>query len=599
MLPAPLLPTRLKPLGTDVALRQLGFDAEFDVALQCKVDSITAVDDLAQTCSCGEPFQDGDVFCRKCSADRYQVQRGRRLLVMLSRFEACRRRLSLPCACVILSKALRREEDAKSKKGQTESKNPEDLTPEEAKMDLANKVAAAAGMDVMGVVVEEVGDRLQCSVQISHQGTSAFGLRDVLAAATKDKGGGLERGDASGIHRAFAVCGSVEDLNLTVSVAWARDRVMEEVALIHPGYLLEEARLNEIMQAAAESRSLYDAVWKEIAHEEKEAVAVLMSQNSLARFVGAGQPEILSLEDGWNAGLVEEAPKQDATRLNQLIESAATAHRALKEALAPNTEWSQDVLNDMIEVPYEDERRRITRPAESPWELAPGATLIDLGLKAEGRIFEKAKWRQRPEQIAPPLTETLDISRILIIFSSCQELCDGLERIKQHMDVVSLENRFSNPLCMGHRCVILTVRQSLEVEHDGTHRPETHYSKLILEHREVFGVKEGSGAPYFAQVFSLLQGIGIASREVSNLRRIVLRELGCTKAQVLQVQEQELYRAFACARDAESLPQSDNTALAQRIKDEATQQALAAGVPQMRVIAATARASAAASGQHS
>merc|ERR1711970_1641626 len=120
------------------------------------------------------------------------------------------------------------------------------------------------------------------------------------------------------------------------------------------------------------------------------------------------------------------------------MEAASAAHMELKQVLAPNTVWSQDVLHDTIEVPYEDERRRHVRRADGDrWDLVPGALLIDLGLKAVGRVFEKAKWRQRPEQLTPDLADALDVSRVLIVFDGCKELCDSLERLHQSLDVVS------------------------------------------------------------------------------------------------------------------------------------------------------------------
>merc|ERR1712070_1302285 len=301
------------------------------------------------------------------------------------------------------------------------------------------------------------------------------------------------------------------------------------------------------------------------------------------------------IEDGWADGLRQEGPKQDSTKLQAIMEAANAAHLELKQVLAPNTGWSQEDMNDILEVGYEDERRRVVREAgvSDRWELVPGATLVDCGVKAIGRVFEKAKWRQRPEQVSPDFSEALDISRIIVVFNSCKELLEGLERLQQSLDVVSLENRFLNPLCMGHRCIMMTVRQQVDVEHDAgvaaIYGSEVHYCKLILEHKSMFAVKEGSGANRFKQVQSHLNGIGIAPRELANLRRIVLRELGCTKAQAAQVQEQELHRVLACANAASTLAQSDGPALAQRLKDEAIEQALAAGVPQMRVIAATTR----------
>merc|ERR1712139_317508 len=114
----------------------------------------------------------------------------------------------------------------------------------------------------------------------------------------------------------------------------------------------------------------------------------------------------------------------------------------------------------------------------------------------------------------------------------------------------------------------------------------------ILEHKSIHDVKKGSGAEHLKQVQSHLMGLGIAPRELANLQRIVLRELGCTKAQAVQMQEQELHQDLASANAARTLAEPDAPSLAQRLKDEAIEQALAAGVPQMRVIAATARADA-------
>lgn len=615
MLPAPVSPTRLKPVDTDAALRQLGFDASFDVLLQCKVDGICAMEDLAQTCSCGEAFQNGDVVCRRCCVERSQVQRVRRLHFVLARLEAGRRRLSLPCACVHLSKALKNEDDAKpsaaksptnaksTKRGSVSAEEgekkeePKKLSPEDPRHELVEKVAAAAGVDMGSVLVDFIGKRLQCSVQVSRPGVSLLGMRDALAAAVKDKGGGMEKGDKTGIHRAFAECGTTEDLGMAISVSWAKERVIEEANLVHPGYVLEDAKLNGIMEAAAQAREAYEAAWKEIVCDEKDAAAVLLTYAPLATFVGAGSPKLLPVADGVADGLIEELPKQALSRLQALVAAAAEAHLQLKRTLAPNTTWAQEAMHDLSEIPYDHECRTLTTAKSSNHWDGPvtGATLIDLGLKAERRIFEKAKWLQRPEQTTPPLADVLDISHILISFENCADLCDGLERLTQSLDVVSLDNRFSNPSCVGHRCIILIVRQDIEIEVQGMYRTSSHISKLILEHKDMFHVKERAGAAHLKQIRSLLSAIGVSSRELANLQRILMRELGCTKAQAVQAQERELHSALACAADASAQTQkglADGPALAQRIMDEAIQQALAAGVPQMRVVAATARANA-------
>merc|ERR1712129_366044 len=130
---------------------------------------------------------------------------------------------------------------------------------------------------------------------------------------------------------------------------------------------------------------------------------------------------------------------------------------------------------------------------------------------------------------------------------------------------VYLENRFQDPLCMGHRCIMLGVKQQLG--------SQTYISKLILEHRQMFDAKEGVGAHHFKRVRSLLSTVGVTSRTLDNLQRIVLRELGSTTAQCIQVQEQELIRALACANDASSLVEPDGVTLAKQIMDQAVEQA--------------------------
>lgn len=535
-------------------MRQLGFDSGFDLSLECKVDAMEA----------------------------QEVQLGRRYHFALQRLEAQKRRVSLPCACVQVSKAMASQDDG-GKSAKKPDARTSDLSIEEAMSNLADRVAEAAAVPPEAVLVQVVDAQLQCTVQISCLGASVLGTGDALAAKKKESGG-KENGDPFGIHKAFAEAGAVDDLKMTVSPVWATERVIEEVKRIHPDYLLEEATLNSIIQAAVDSQAEYNASWQEITREEKDVVSVLLSYASMSSFVAAGQPKVMSIEEATAKGLMREPLKQESNDLRALAEAASQAHMQLKQVLAPGTAWAQDFLCDLGEVPYEDERRRTIAGSSNRLDVVPGALIIDLGLKAERHLFEKAKWKQRPEQMTPPLQDVLDVSRLLIVFKNCTELCAGLDRLMQSLDVVSLENRFLNPLCMGHRCIMLRVRQNLG--------SLTYISKLILEHQQIFDIKEHVGAHHFKRVRSQLSTLGVASKTSDNLQRIVLRELGSTKAQSIQVQEQELLLALECAKDASTVVEPDGAALAMQIINQSVELALAAGVPQTRVTAATARAAA-------
>lgn len=545
-LPPPRPPRRSKLPDTDVALRYLGFDANFDLSMQCKADAIHAE----------------------------EVQMERRLHCALQRLRSHAPRANLPWACVHLRKSLPRSDGQK----QEEKKYLPPDQSEDPKLKLSERVAYAAGVAPEDVLVEVSNEEVQCTVQVTRAGASVVGCQQSLALATKDKGGGLERGDPSGIHRAFAEVGAVENLNVSISVSWSAGRAIEEVNLLHPGYTLEDAQLSQIMQAADDARKAFSSTWNDIEKEESEPATNLLGLVPIGRFVGGDDPEVLPLEVGLASGLFLEPHKQDAASLNALMETAAEAHLMLKALLAPNSAWSTEAMNDLVDISYEDDCRRY---ASNDWDLIPEATLVDPGLKAEKHMFEKAKLIQMPHHIAPPVMDLLDVSRIFLLFKSCEDLCIGVKRLQEKFNVVFLENRFLFPSYMGHRCVILGVRQTMP-------SGASHISRLVLEHKRLFTVKETVSAACMRQISTCLTKIGMASREIANVKRVILRQLAFTKGDAIHAQEQELIQALAFAQAARTLI-PNGTELAQQLVEEALDQALAAGVLETRAKAAMSR----------
>eukprot|EP00927_Polykrikos_kofoidii_P074659 TRINITY_DN70697_c0_g1_i2.p1 TRINITY_DN70697_c0_g1~~TRINITY_DN70697_c0_g1_i2.p1 ORF type:complete len:561 (-),score=130.17 TRINITY_DN70697_c0_g1_i2:26-1687(-) len=541
MLPPPKTPTRLAMQGTDTALRNLGFDAQFDLDVECKADAITSAD----------------------------MTLDERLQEALGYAKAQRKLLAQPCARVRFKKEMRDDPTI-----------PE--PSEEAVAQIASTVSAALSKewdvrleDVQVDADMEAEPRtVWCTIDVC-RGAWLLAVVESLAAATKDKGGGLERGDPSGIHRAFAQAGAVETLARQVEPVWAvPELVCEATALVCPGSELTELRLAQVLEAVERSRKAYAETWAEIVYEFKDDVEVLCAKPPMSTFGG----RLLRCEDGRRRGLREDRLVHGTTQLPQVMADAAVAHAQLKESLGPNTAWAATELNDVFSIPLDDARRRWQ---SGPGNLAPQGAHHDPGLRGGRPVFERAKARQRPERPQPPLEDVV-VSRLNIAFSSTKDVGLAFDNILSQLDVVFVDNGFANPSCLGYRRVAVGVRL-----HVG---PRAHICVLRLQLQALEDVRTGAARQHLKELHAAVLGCGVSKRDLDKVTRTLLSSgLGCTRWQVSRASELSLLGAVESVNDLGPSTTDDEQALAKLLVAELAEQAIAVGVPEGWVSEAAAR----------
>mmetsp|Transcript_9517 Transcript_9517/g.21243 ORF Transcript_9517/g.21243 Transcript_9517/m.21243 type:complete len:548 (+) Transcript_9517:95-1738(+) len=524
MLPPPKLPIRKKLADTSGALLMLGFNADFDLRMECKADGIQAE----------------------------EVTAGSRFKEALRNAKARRRLLDLPCAHLRLRKGLREDGYPLC-----------DDTPDRLKDAVAKVLGPPHGVKATDVSVAITDGYLECTVEV-WTGASVFGIRDTLASQTQDRGGGLERGDPSGIHTAFYEAGGSDDLSLDIRVHMAWEKALMEVRLAGPTIQADLLRKGSLQEVVLTSVRAYDEAWTEAALVERTEAAAILARPSLARFGG----ELHPADERRSWGQRSEAWSQDASNLPQLMQDAAIAHQMLKEKLAPETDWSRANVNDLRGIPPYAQSRIWTSDS---WSLAPSATHVDPGLKSERHCFTKAKVKQRPEQAQPPFYDVTP-SRIRVVFKTLKDLNAGLAQIMTTMDVAWMENHFVNPTPLGLRYVDLGVQFQVS-------RTSRHISRLHLHIQSLHTVKTGTADGQYKALRFMLSQTHLRGRDLDEMVRRVIGTVASTSGMARERKEAELQTAVACV----NAKGADNLAVAQQFLQEVAAQAIRAGNSQERV----------------
>eukprot|EP00928_Gymnodinium_smaydae_P086978 TRINITY_DN7134_c0_g3_i3.p1 TRINITY_DN7134_c0_g3~~TRINITY_DN7134_c0_g3_i3.p1 ORF type:complete len:250 (+),score=66.27 TRINITY_DN7134_c0_g3_i3:146-895(+) len=243
---------------------------------------------------------------------------------------------------------------------------------------------------------------------------------------------------------------------------------------------------------------------------------------------------------------------------------AEQAHSQLKELLAPRSTWAARRLNDHYEVSTDDERRRWTSSSTC---LAPDGEHYDPGIRTARWVLDKAKRIIRPEEVVPPSHLLVDISRLTITFDTSQSLCAALEKLLGKLNVVTMNNGFANPNCLGYRHIELVVRQ-----HVGA---RVFLCTLELHHRALVNVQAAADLASGDVRSALLEG-GVAARDVILATEAALRGLGCTQWQAIRDAELDLQRVDQRVRElqAAAVEARDDEALqlAEELLHEASKQ---------------------------
>eukprot|EP00929_Paragymnodinium_shiwhaense_P087144 TRINITY_DN47424_c0_g1_i1.p1 TRINITY_DN47424_c0_g1~~TRINITY_DN47424_c0_g1_i1.p1 ORF type:complete len:1332 (+),score=315.17 TRINITY_DN47424_c0_g1_i1:77-4072(+) len=171
------------------------------------------------------------------------------------------------------------------------------------------------------------------------------------------------------------------------------------------------------------------------------------------------QEHLVADFDGWTRNTEPDPIKQVEDKLEDLLDSARMAQSTLKKLLAGKRTWGS------------------SEQLEHPGSVPVALFALDPGVKPEASCRAKAAARHAPSDGTGGYRHLLDLSRLLLVFSSCDLLIAGLEQIQRNFEVVDVRNYFNSPGRLGARFVEVLV--VIHVGEGRDRRP--HVCELRLE----------------------------------------------------------------------------------------------------------------------
>jgi hypothetical protein len=153
----------------------------------------------------------------------------------------------------------------------------------------------------------------------------------------------------------------------------------------------------------------------------------------------------------------------------------------------------------------------------------------DPGIKNSQRIMEKAVSMQHSLNEDPPVQELVDVSRLGIIFDSPKDILKALRQIREHFNVVWIDNKYQSPSCLGYRDLNVGVKQKLP---NAPHRE--HISEIQLLLRDMYNVKQNVGHKHYETIRSMLASSGVTHKDLNVICQLILRELDITDGKAAQ-----------------------------------------------------------------
>jgi len=169
--------------------------------------------------------------------------------------------------------------------------------------------------------------------------------------------------------------------------------------------------------------------------QQDSGFASLCSRTSQRLF----QEHLLPEVEGWAHRLEPDPIRQVEDDLEALLTSAAKAQETLKEDVAPGASWPCGSMRS------------------SPTGVPTALWAYDPGVKTRLSSETKALVRFGPGEGSARYRHLTDLSRLQIVFASCDMLQAGLEHILKRFEVVDVRNHFSNPGRLGLRFVEVLV----------------------------------------------------------------------------------------------------------------------------------------------
>lgn len=393
---------------------------------------------------------------------------------------------------------------------------------EEAQQMLAQAVAqplASLAVQPADIACHKENGRAICDIRIRNE-ASVLAVNEKIWRACL--GGGEH---AANIKKAFVKAGSAADAMPEVSIKWPLKRIHAVIQLDH-GYNVPIKQLEKVINSITESIDAYKDPWNRIQLQEGHAIAEVMDEENLCCFIMDGKSQLMTIRDGQRRHLTQDWVTQDATQLPDLIADAMHAQQQLKAKLGPASAWSQQEMNDVQGMPQGHEARSWTSAER---HICPNGSHYDPGVKSNDRVLEKAISMQHSLNEDPPVKYLVDVSRLGIIFDSPKDILKALRQIREHFNVVWVDNKYQNPSCLGYRDLNVGVKQKLPNQ---PHRE--HISEIQLLLRDMYVVKQNVGHKHYEALRSIFLACGVDKKDVNAVVNTILRELDCTDGKAAQ-----------------------------------------------------------------
>jgi len=185
---------------------------------------------------------------------------------------------------------------------------------------------------------------------------------------------------------------------------------------------------------------------KKIMKYYSEALTVIQADSGFASLCSRSsqrlfQEHLLPEVEGWSHRLEPDPIRQVEDDIDALLGSAAKAQASLKEEIAGvhHKVWAVGTVK--------------SHPTGVPMALFA----YDPGVKTKEEAETKAKVCYGPGEGVQRHRHLTDLSRLQLVFSSCDVLQAGLEHILKRFEVVDVRNHFNTPGRLGQRFVEVLV----------------------------------------------------------------------------------------------------------------------------------------------
>lgn len=376
------------------------------------------------------------------------------------------------------------------------------------------------GVRKKDVVLNKTSTKTYCTIRVCSD-ASALAVQEKLNDAKKQ--GSL----ASLIRESGVQPLKVEGIQTAIN--WPLRRLQKVINSEH-SYLLSLEQLQELEDLVSDIRDGYLYAWRLTESSEREIAKALEEVESKSLFRKQNEIELMPNSVGKAQALKMHWVTQDAETLPELIADAEEAQMLLKMKFCPKHPWGEMKMNGLESFSFSDCRRTWMSSVD---DLAAKGSHFDPAIKPPERVLEKAQSQQTALHEEPPIKEILDVSRLGIVFNSIRLLLHSYRKILKNLDVVWVDNKFRNPLCLGYRDINIGIRQQVRVKD----RVVQHVSEVQLMHRPLYEMRNSDGKRHDEAIRSLLAKFGVQKQDESAVHKTILRELDVTDGKAAQEEE--------------------------------------------------------------